>query len=250
MSKATKIKGLTASIGLTAAVAFSTAVTAGPVTGLIDDGTWEGWTIIADDDGTVGPGGGGQSFDTEFLLYMIEGDTLHLGLQTGFDVTDGHQLYSGKNYWGGDLFLSVDGDTSVYEYAIDFGFQNCGYSFRSNVAGCDALTPDALGLYNVDTYNNDVVGGHSDSLPFQMATALPGPVGDVVTTSGAYGDTYFRTASFSLSDLAGFDGSFDVHWTMSCGNDAIDGSAAVPETPTLALLVLGVIGLGFMRRKA
>ncbi|MEE8059746.1 MAG: hypothetical protein V3T17_18240 [Pseudomonadales bacterium] len=51
--------------------------------GMINNGTWAGWTQFADD-GIVGPGGGGEMFDTEYFLYKYNANTnvLSIGLQT------------------------------------------------------------------------------------------------------------------------------------------------------------------------
>ncbi|MBV1889658.1 MAG: PEP-CTERM sorting domain-containing protein [Gammaproteobacteria bacterium] len=40
----------------------------------------------------------------------------------------------------------------------------------------------------------------------------------------------------------------DGHWTMSCGNDAIDGHVSVPEPATLPLLGLGFLGFALRKR--
>ena len=40
-----------------------------------------------------------------------------------------------------------------------------------------------------------------------------------------------------------------IHWTMTCGNDVIEGGAAVPEPGTMALLGMGLLGAVPLRRK-
>ena len=71
-----------------------------------------------------------------------------------------------------------------------------------------------------------------------------------IGSSGSGNSSYYRTVSFDLSGL-GLGNDVDAHWTMSCGNDAIDGGFHydVPEPATLSLMGLGLIGLGFMRRR-
>jgi hypothetical protein len=229
--------------------------------GLIDDGTWAGWSVLATEDqegnfNYVDPGYGGQRFDAEYLLYKLEGNILSIGLQTGFDIVDGHQLYGGKNYWAGDIALSFDGvvlgSAGTYEYALDFGLGQCGWSNNGN-ADCGQLNEEGLnnsaGVYAVTSWNNNVYSGHHQSDPFAMISASA--TYDLLSNdAGQIADHYYRQMSFDLSalGLTAIDG-FDAHWTMSCGNDAIDGSVSVPEPSSMLLLALGLIGLSMSRRR-
>ena len=215
----------------------------------------------------VHPGYGGQAFDAEGLYYKLSGDILHLGMQTGFDIIDGHQEYSNQQYYAGDLALSfgngvILGDATTYEYGIDFGLYTKDYrsrndavgdsDYRVNILAGDTDGEDAAGLYNATSWNNHVVGSFAaESSPF----AIDGGsfYGSLLSSeSGTHNylpgfDSHWRTVSFNAS---GLDLSqVDVHWTMSCGNDNMNGGFSVPESSLLSLMGLGLIGLGFIRRR-
>ena len=215
----------------------------------------DGWNQIADDEGVrnggyVDPGYGGQDFDAEYLFYKLEGSVLSLGIQTGFDLVDGKVRYSGKNYFAGDLALSFDNDASNYEYAIDFGLLTKDYYGQTKVeADGNGDGIDAAGFYSVSSWNNDII--YNASSPFAMdgGTFIKGLESN---TAGQDGVSYFRTVSFDLAGLGfGSQLELDAHWTMSCGNDVLEGhvSAEVPEPSTIPMLGLGVLALAALRRK-
>ncbi|MCP3928862.1 MAG: PEP-CTERM sorting domain-containing protein [Bacteroidetes bacterium] len=235
-------------------------------------------------DGIIAPGGGGQSFDTEYLFYKYNADSndLSIGLQTGFDVVDGHVRYNHRDYYAGDLALSFDGDVTIgdsnesnygntYEYAVDFGLftrDSTGETIESADSG-GSNGKDPAGLYRVARWDNDIT--QSSSSPFAMdwsddeeysVTSLTdnsAGSGYVARTSHSGSNkSYWRTVTFNLDNIVALGDEFtvDAHWTMSCGNDAINGRTTlasndtpVPEPSILALFGIGSLGMTFAGKK-
>lgn len=224
---------------------------------------FNGWSLLADDDGVsangfVDPGWGGQSFDAEYLFYKLEGSLLSVGLQTGFNIqnNDGYKHSDGKWYYAGDLALSFDGSASSYEYAIDFGNKARGYSSNAPVSA-GAGDTDAAGLYQVTQWNNDIYFNQSVPYAMDAGSLLIAANGtNFVEGSGMLGEqlSYYNIFTFDLSSIQGIGQSFglDAHWTMSCGNDAIEGGTEitrVAEPGSMLLFILGFLGLVVARRQ-
>jgi hypothetical protein len=215
--------------------------------GMLSFWTADGWDLLDAEDGVgsggyVGPGWGGQAFDAEYLFYKREGNQLSIGLQTGFDILSGAQVYGGHTYYAGDLALGFNGGS--YDYAVDFGLVT--RDIHGANVGLGSGDQDAAGLYAVSDWNNEL--SFPVSAPFGMDAGSF--ISGISGSSGAGGDSYYRIATIDLSSL-GFDvTSFSAHWTMSCGNDVVEGSASVPEPSALLLMAGGLIGLfGGMRRR-
>ncbi|MEJ2694145.1 MAG: PEP-CTERM sorting domain-containing protein [Candidatus Thiodiazotropha sp.] len=194
-------------------------------------GFWaaDGWSVLDAEDGVsaggyVGPGFGGQEFDAEYLFYKVEENLLSVGLQTGFDLSDGSHH---------------DED---FDYAIDFGLVTKDRWYHD--VGVGTGNQDAAGLYEVSQWNNNII--YSSSSPYGMdegtllAALVDSSEGEALLADGL---SYYRTATIDLAAL-GFDvKSFTAHWTMSCGNDVVEGSADVPEPNALLLMAIGLLGL-------
>jgi len=254
---------LVASAGLLiASMASVPAAYAGPIGApfsiFTDPGN--GWTAMtlstAGEDGQVGPGAGGQAFDAEYLYYKQDGNTLSIGLQAGFNLVTGYVYDSvnPKHYYAGDLALSFDGDTGTYEYGVDFGLFTRDYQLDNVDMSGGTTGIDSAGFYDVSSWNTDVYSGHSIASPFAIdGGAIVASLSDNSSGSGVTGGemSYWRTVSFDIGGL-GLGTDLDVHWTMNCGNDFINGSGtltSVSEPSILGLMMMSLFGMGWANRR-
>lgn len=157
----------------------------------------------------------------------------------------------------GDLFLSTDGwnpfGTAPYAGDDSTNGETWEYVLRWDEGGIlqlFAVLPDGIRLSN----------SYFDASRYifranQEVRYMPGG-GQPVLGSGSWTGTAdyleFRINP-SGTPLAGIS-QLGVHWTMSCGNDVVEGLVVVPEPGVLTLLAGGLLGIlaagtgrGFLR---
>lgn len=187
------------------------------------------------------PGYGGQAYDVEALYADYDAQYLYLALVTGHNPLTPN---SGGSYAPGD-------------FAIDFG-RNGSYEFGLETTGSNGNTRG--GVYAVSRWGAGLWGAANESPTSILAGTLLG-LGDVAYTTsgvanmGAYAaDQHFFYETRIPVSLFGayWGGAFAVDWTMNCANDTLAlasvPGAPIPEPGTLALLPLGLLGIGWLRR--
>ncbi len=256
---------------LAVAVMVSFAVTAQAWAGITVDGDLSDWGINLPDftkpagvygidedyvgsNGEVGPGYGGQGYDAEALYFTRDASNGYIAIVTGFPQAGRADSRYAPNGWiyAGDIAMSFDGMKDVYEY----GIQTSSDAVPQN--GIMGGTPGDLWRVSTWSTSNE---GTSFSSYYQESN--PASIKSVTDLSPLFSGTlaYVKTADvfdryimeycFPLNAIQGVDWSKDVslalHWTQSCGNDAImfEGSipTSVPEPMSMTLFGLGAAAL-------
>ncbi|MHC4267541.1 MAG: PEP-CTERM sorting domain-containing protein [Planctomycetota bacterium] len=165
---------------------------------------FSGWTDFTTGNEDQDGADGGQRYDAEHFFYKFDGTNLSIGMQTGFDMSDGMDTYTysdgvERDYYAGDVALSFDGNVtyneaaeysstygpkilaanSGYEYALDFGLVTKDKNLDN--VGHGLGDQDSEGLYEVSRWSIDIdkTSHNGDNTkPFAMDRAEKYGAGD------------------------------------------------------------------------
>ena len=214
--------------------------------------------------------GDAPDFDIKGVDASLSGTMLTISVYTNFAGKAGIDSWAEPNGLGyGDLFLSTGwtpngtpadhytndnaatGNHWTYAFSLDNRWSNTGGSGSIYALGSGTSTnhnPDTLLSQDFLTCTSCIYrNGQEVAAKTAGKSALGSGTWSVIPgTSSSQG---YLSFTFDIAGLNLDPSNLGFHWDMSCGNDTIEGKVSVPEPGTVALLGLGLIGLGFVRRR-
>jgi hypothetical protein len=196
---------------------------------------------------------GDARFEVEWMDIEIVGSSLNVAIRTNFQGNSGYPNLT-VNF--GDLFVSTDGwhpygsapyasdnysNGEQWEYVFDVSAGKLYPIANGEILRTENLMPSSGWIYRngQESLVKDQTGGAIG----QGGSAYYSPT-YYSSSSGAY------VISFDINGLGWKLEDLGFRWTMTCGNDVIEGAAdPVSEPTTMLILGTGLIGLAGFGRK-
>jgi PPE-repeat protein len=262
----------TSMLTLVLVLAGSNMATAGVIQDTYIGGVDHGWGDVI---------GSPDQFDVSSANVTRNGNVVSIDVYTNFAGRADDKLFPGLTSSGngigyGDMFLSdtwnphgaapyiddnhITGTDWTYGLSLDDRWSATGgtlslYALTGTNAQDSLLSQDFL---HRGTFRNEQEIAVDTTSNTALALGVFGSWS--VVTDGIYDGNDYIHFEIDLSNTNLLDGGeLAIHWGMLCGNDVIEGitphtptgatSVSVPEPSTLALALLGTVGVGFRRRK-
>ena len=203
----------------------------------------------------LNPGYGGQVYDAEAIYVDFDSNYMYYAVVTGLPET-------GVTYPSGDISFDF-GQNGIYEMGIevlgDNGFTSGSlYEVASTQAEQDNNWSHAAFVQHQASDPVDILAGTLVSSGDLIYGDSQGTNDTPITNLGQYASDghYVIEGRVALAGFSSYVGdTFNVHWTMKCGNDAIIlssvemPSTGVPLPGTIALFGVAMLGMGAAARR-
>jgi len=215
----------------------------------------------------LNPGYGGQEYDVEAIYTTWDNDYLYVGIMTGREQNP-------TTGWApGDIAFDLGSDNS-FEFGLVTSSATGSHSSTAGTGNPGEFYAVSEWNYGIWDENGNHVGANSPLVdknhPTNVKTGIQ--TGSAASFSYSaleengtwlsYGNWstdkhYFISAKIDLDLFLGtgdaLEDGFSIHWTANCNNDwlLLDVAAQpteVSEPVSLALMSLGLLGLGLLRR--
>jgi hypothetical protein len=203
-----------------------------------------------------------SKFGVDQMLVQVSGGQLSVAIDSSY--------YNNVGLWGtdmGDLFISTDGwnpfggsapylndnaqNGENWEYAVVFERTPTPPNATVSLVGASGLAH----IFQIPNPQSIILSSAPEGYIYRANQEVRlNTSGLTPVASGSWAITALPgifdrlTVEIPLSAFANLSDTVGLRWTMTCANDVIEGSAAVPEPLTASLLTLGCATLLRKRR--